>query len=283
MPSSALARCLVAAGGLLAALTLPACAFLGFRAPARPGGPAALPSAADLHEALEARRTAVTSLRALARVRISDPGGTVSSRDAIVVERPDRLRVDVLSALGPAALAFTVDGGRLQVYAAGEKTLYTGAASPANLSRYAGVGLAPEQIVDLLLGTPPAAGGTDPGEAVVAADPETGWTGLRQPMEGGARVVWFDWFNGARVPVAIEDRADDGTVLWRARFDGHVAAAGPPLPTRITLEAPALGRVVDIALRDLDVNAAVEDGVFALLVPPGARVISLDERDESGE
>jgi len=259
-------RRLTVAAAILCSLTLHACAP---RRPVAVGPEGPLPTAQDLQSLLASRREAVTTLRALARVRIKDADGTMASREAIVVERPARLRVEVLSAFG-ALLVFTVDDGQLRAYASSQDTVFTGAASPENLARYAGVGLAPDQLVDLLLGTPPTPAG---GRGDVAADPGTGWIALTEPMVGGTRVTWF---TAARVPVAVEDRDDGGDVLWRASFDAHEDHGGVPLPTRITLEAPPLGRAVDIALTDLDVNPRLDAGAFVVRVPPSARVVPLD-------
>lgn len=268
--SALLSQRLLLASAILGSVMLHACAP---RRPLVAAGGTPLPTPEELHAIVSSRRESVTALRALARVRVKDPDGTIASREAIIVERPARLRVEVLSAFG-AVLVFTVDDGQLRAYNSSEDALYAGAASPENLARYAGVGLAPTQLVDLLLGTPPDAPGVT-GE--VAVDPGSGWIALTQPMAGGSRITWF---TGARVPVAVEDRDDSGSVLWRASFDDHEARGGVSLPTRIILEAPPLGRAVDIALNDLDVNPQLAPGAFALKTPPGIRVVSIDPPGE---
>src|SRR5205823_5234338 len=98
--------------------------------------PAVLPSTTDLQATLAARRDAVRSLRALARLRYRDPAESNSSREAIVVARPDRLRVEVLSVFG-SVFVLTADDGALTAYARQEDTVYRGQASPENLWRYA--------------------------------------------------------------------------------------------------------------------------------------------------
>ncbi|MCK6554033.1 DUF4292 domain-containing protein [Candidatus Binatia bacterium] len=271
MPSSLRPLRLAVATAIVCGLSLGGC---GLRRQAEIPPSTTLPTPQELDSVVSSRRESVSTLRALARVRIKDPAGTVASREAIVVARPARLRVEVLSAFG-SLLVFTVDEGQLRAYASGEDTVYTGTASPENLSRYAGVGLAPDHLVDLLLGTPPSQPGAAGGE--VAVDSGTGWIALTQPMVGGSRITWF---TAAWLPVAVEDRNDAGEVLWRASFDGHETYAGASLPTRIILEAPPLGRAVDIALNDIDVNPRLDAAAFALRAPAGARVVSLDTAGE---
>src|SRR5262245_32752525 len=129
---------------------------IGCSARSRPlvAPPAVLPSAGDLESALTARRDAVRSLRALARLKYRDPTESNTSREAIVVARPDRLRIEVLSLFG-SVFVLTTDAGALTAYARQEDTLYRGQASPENLWRYARLWLPVADLVDLVLGTPP--------------------------------------------------------------------------------------------------------------------------------
>jgi len=112
--------------------------------------PAFLPSAAELEAALAARRAGVRSLRALAHLRYRGPEGADTSREAIVVARPDRLRVEVLSVFG-SLFVLTADDGALTAYARQEGTVYRGQASPENLWRYARLWLPVNDLVDIVL------------------------------------------------------------------------------------------------------------------------------------
>jgi hypothetical protein len=49
------------------------------------------------------------------------------------------------------------------------------------------------------------------------------------------------------------------------------------VPSRIRIELPASRRSVTIELRDLEVNPALVDTVFAIETPMGSREISLDQ------
>src|SRR5580765_4521443 len=105
---------------LLAAATLPACT----RGP-RPLPPAE--AASVLLQRLAARREAVTSLRARARLRSGLEG--LWTRQAVVVDRPDRIRVDVLTPMG-LALALGTEHARLWAYQPSERVRYEGGATP---------------------------------------------------------------------------------------------------------------------------------------------------------
>src|SRR5207249_2931123 len=154
-----------AAAVLVGLLSLAGC-LPGMRRP-RPLPPA---TAAGLLEELSARRTAVQSLRARARLRAGLKGMWV--REAFLVRRPTSVRIDVLSPFG-LALAVGTDGTLLWAYPAGEGTRYEGAATPANLARFLGAPASvpeaaePNAAVDAALFAPPPAGRVVPLEAAV--------------------------------------------------------------------------------------------------------------------
>ena len=255
------------AAALCAATMWSGCAAV--RRPVTPAPPATLPSAAELVAALAKRRDTVHSLRALARIRYHDPQGSNSSREGIIVARPDRLRVEVLSLFGSVFVLGT-DHGLLTAYARQEDTVYRGHASPENLWRYVRLDLPVSDLVDLLLGTPPP---RQTSEAEVSFDPRTGWIELAQQRAHGAQLVWF---SPAALPLRIEEQDADRRTLWRATFDNYESQNGVAVATRIALEVPAWHRSLDVALEDIDLNPSLDAAVFAVQAPPGSKVVDLD-------
>jgi hypothetical protein len=239
------------------------------RAPTPRLAPAVLPAALDLEAALRARRDALRSLRALARLRYQAPEDSGTSREAIVVARPDRLRVEVLSLFG-SVFVLTADNGEIRAYAREERTLYRGSASPQNLWRYARLGLPVSDLVALVLGTPPPRQGQRP---QVGFDADTGWVRLLQQLDEGVQIVWF---SDAALPVAAEQRGADDHAQWRATFSDYEVHDGVPVATHIGIEWPPEQRSMQIALEQVDVNPALDNSIFALQAPPGSKVVDLD-------
>jgi hypothetical protein len=231
--------------------------------------PARLPTADELTEALAHRRQAVQSVRGLARLKLRDGTRTNSSREAIVVARPDRLRVEVLSTLG-SVFVLTTGNGSLSAYARSEDTIYHGAASPENLARYAGLGLPVTALVDLVLGTPPP---SQSNGATVGFDPQSGWIGLSERVPDGLRVTWF---SPLQVPVLVEQRDGEDTILWRATFGSYEDHGGVLVATEIGFEVPSDARAFALTLESIDLNPSLDGGVFVLDPPPGSRVVSLE-------
>jgi outer membrane lipoprotein-sorting protein len=230
--------------------------------------PESLPAASELEAQLQARRQALHSMRALARLRYSDPHDSNTSREAIVVARPDRLRVEVLSFFG-AMFVLAATEGQMTAYSRRENTVYRGAASSENMWHYARIGMPVRDLVDIILGTPPA---SNAGSTTVSYDPARSAVRLTRDLEDGALAVWFD----GNVPIAAEHGDAWGEILWQARFSDYEDQEGIPVATRIRLEVPAWDRAVDIELTDIDVNPVLDETVFELPTPAGAKVVTLD-------
>jgi hypothetical protein len=241
-------------------------------AAARPGtvaAPSALPSAADLEAHLAARHAAVHSLRALAHLRYRDPEQSGTSREALIVARPDRLRVEVFSLLGSVFLV-TTNQGAITAYARQDNTVYRGAASPENLERYARVGLPVSDLIDIVLATPaPRPADHDR----VSFDPILGAVRLVRTLADRQQSVWF---SPASIPVALEERYADGQLAWHATFGGYEDHGGVPVATQLNIELPRWSRSLQLALRDVDVNPPLDNAVFAFHTPPGSKEVNLE-------
>ncbi|MFQ5667182.1 MAG: hypothetical protein ACE5I7_12215 [Candidatus Binatia bacterium] len=231
--------------------------------------PPVLPSAARLQAALLARRDALQSLRALARVRYRDPQESNTSREALVVARPDRIRVEVLSVFG-SVFVLTTGNGVMAAYARRANTVYRGRASPENLERYARLGLPVHSLVDIVLATPPV---HPDRPAEVSFDTAAGRIRLRQEFDEGVQLVWF---SDARLPVAAEERDPAGRAHWRATFGDYENHRDVLVATRVGFELPAWSQAVEMTLRDIDVNPSLDHSIFALQTPPDSKVVNLD-------
>lgn len=230
-------------------------------------GPSALPPLSDVMRAVEARRGTIQSMRAVARMRYTSPSESRRAKQIIIAERPDRLRLEVLSPFG-AVFVLAANGGMLAAYSSDDATVYRGEASAENLARYVGVDLPITIAVDLLLGTPPL----DTGEDGVVSLSEQGV----QLWQTGARGVQVTWFTALLEPIRYEQQDEDGYVRLRATFDGYATVDGTRLPTLLDLELPPSDERIEIMLRDPEVNPVLARSVFALETPSGSREVDLD-------
>jgi hypothetical protein len=232
---------------LVGALVLGGCAR---RAP-RPLRPA---SAEQLLDSVEARRAAITTLRARARLRTGL--SALWTREALLVRRPDQVRIDVLSPFG-LALAVGIRGGLLWAYPPSEATRYEGAATPESLARFLGAPVAVADVVDVLLGVPPA---RQPVAPVTLAATREGDYRLTLPLAGGTQTIWFA---GDTLAVRRAEEARDGSVVMQVGFDDY--RDGFPHLVEVGTAGGAGAR---LAYDAVEANAPVEPAVF---VPPAAR------------
>ena len=239
---------------LAVVVLLASCALRAPR-PVRPAG------AEELLGVLAARRSAVTSLRARARLRAGLRG--LWTREALVVRRPDGVRVDVLAPFG-LALALGTQGNLLWAYPPAEATRYEGPATPANLSRFLGAPVSLPDVVDVLLGVPPARAPVGPAEAGVN---RAGEHQLVLPLADGRQTIWFA--GDTLTVLRAEEVRADGAVL-RVLFDDY--RDGFPHSVAVTAEPGGVGAHLDY--ESVEPNIPVDGSVFA--PPPAARVLPLD-------
>jgi hypothetical protein len=220
---------------------------------------------AELLDTMAARRAAITSLRA--RVRLRSGLARVWTRQAVLVQRPSAIRVDVLSPFG-LALALGTEGQILWAYPPQQGVLYEGAASPENLARLVGAPLGVRDLVDVLLGVPPA--------RQPVADPmlarEGGEYVLTVPYRGGTQVVRFatDTLEVTRV----EDHRQGAAPLavQFADYEDGFARA-------LDLDASG-GMTARIAFDEVEPNAPIDAAVF--VPPPAPRVLPLERAGTPG-
>jgi len=249
------------------ALALAGCATAR---PARPTAPERLPTVTELSAVLEQRREDLHGLRTLARMRYRDGEESGSARQVIVLSRPDRLRIEVLSILG-TVFVMTTDPQSFRAYARDEDTVYRGQPSPVLMGRYMRVALAVNDVIDLLLASPPSLAMES---AEVSFDDEAGAIRLAEADGDGARRLWF---SAAYEPISAEQRDPDGNTEWRAEFGGYETRQGLRVATRVNLEIPPSQRHIELTLVDPEVNPALDDSVFSLQAPSSAKVVDLDQ------
>jgi len=90
------------------------------------------------------------------RLRVSLDGPELRARTGVLVafERPDALRVEVPGPAGARVVAVARGGSLTAVFPA-QRAFFEGQATPASLADLLGIALAPGEVMDLLVGSPP--------------------------------------------------------------------------------------------------------------------------------
>ncbi len=116
-----------------------------------------VPTAERLLQRLTETTGKVVSLDAAAKVGLTIKGKYRSTQQFLLLEKPDRLRADVLTGFGQLVLQLTSDGDELSVFlnTPAPGRFFRGAATDENLARFTRVPLSITNLVRLLLYDPP--------------------------------------------------------------------------------------------------------------------------------
>jgi len=220
------------------------------------------PTTADaLLDGLAARRAAVTSMRARVSVRAGLAG--MWTREALVVQRPAGVRIDVLSPFG-LAVAVGTDGSVLWAFPPAEGARYEGEATPENLARFLGVPVAVPDLVDILMGLPPRR--TTAGPASIESTREREYR-VTLPLADGTQTLWFA---GDTLVLVRAEESRGTTPTLRVMFGDWQAA----LPHTLEVTVPTTGAAIHLAYDAIEANTHVEPSLFA--PPPAGRVLPLE-------
>ena len=235
--------------------------------------PAAPLSAEELLSAVESRSTAIRSFRALAEMRYVGPRGQLGVREVVVVERPNHLRLEMMSAFG-VALQIATDGERLCAYHRGDQAYYRGRATTQNLARFIRVDLAVEDVVDLLIGIPPRRSRI--GQPTLAFEPPLAlWRVTTALAEHRSLTLWFD--PDSMLPTRALELDGRGGTRYGARYADYTTLSGIAMPTTVRFELPEQAAQVDLRYSDVSLNPDLAAGLFCFDPPPGAKVVDLDQ------
>jgi hypothetical protein len=242
-------------------------ALLGAGACATPA-PTLAPLAADdprpraLLDAWEQAARSRRALRGHARLAVDGGDGAVRlrGRQVLVLERPARLRVEILGFLDQTVAVLVTDGERFELFRAGDRSYETGEVHPGLLWEQAWLALTPQEAVDLLLGVPAPQPGLAPSRAL---GDERG--GVRFDLaDAQGRVRRRAEFDGEGRLRRLEVLDASGGLAWTARFDEYATVSGEAFAHAVSLDVTAGGTRAEIALRDVELNPELPPGVFQL-------------------
>jgi hypothetical protein len=233
--------------------------------PPEPQLPAPKWESTELIKSITQRREQFRSLRALAQVDYAGPDGKHGFQEAVVVQRPDRLRLETLSPLG-AILIVTANDKEIVGYHPREGVFVRGRRSKENLLRYTKIPLELDEITSLLVGLPPV-------------DPSAPWkqegnTLIFSPNGRKKDAVAFE--TQQPVPTKWERFNAGGAVELSARFSEYVSTPAGLFPLRISIEAPLQKKKLEIRYQEPELNGKISSGDFTQQKPPHAQEVPIE-------
>jgi len=232
-----------------------------------PAPPVEIPQrqSAELIEALRQRSEQFRSLRALARVSYAGPEGKHGFEEAVLVQRPDRLRLETLTMLG-AVLIVTANEREIIGYHPREGVMVRGPSSRANLLRYTKIPLELEEITALLTGLPPV-------------DASNSWRqeGHALLFASNGRLRDAVAFEAPQpVPTRWQRFNGNGAVELSALFSDYIQTAAGWFPSRINVEAPLQSKKLEIRFQEPELNATIAAESFSQQKPPHVQEIPIE-------
>jgi outer membrane lipoprotein-sorting protein len=207
------------------------------------------------------------SLRALASVSYRGPGGTQGFQEAVLVQRPDKVRLETLSLLG-AILIITVNGDEIVGFHPRERLYLRGKSTKENLYRYTGIPFELQEMTRLLAGLPPV---------MNSAKWQIGGNSLYRELDGGGKeIVVFDL--AREIPVRWYRLGPDGSAELSAAFENFSSTSAGLFPSNITLEAEtaAQKRSLEIVYQEPEVNVEIAPSLFDQEKPPNAKEVPIE-------
>jgi hypothetical protein len=201
------------------------------------------------------------ALRGVAQLAVDGEDLRVRTTQAVVLERPARLRVEVRGFLSQTAAVLATDGEAYQLFFPSERAYEEGPVPPGLLWQVTRIPLEPAEVVDLLLGAPLL----DPGLRVTGAV-QTG---------DHIRVVLSDGRGGLRQRVSFDREGRvrqvefhrGGELRWTASYDDYAEVDGVDFAHSVSADFPGLGTHAALSLRDVEINPELPADVFRLRVP----------------
>lgn len=233
-----------------------ALALVACRGP-EPAGP--VPGASDLFSSLVSTATATRSLRTEGRVTYWGDGERIRLKTIVLAQRPDRFRVETLTPFQEPIDVVASDGASL--WWLSREALKVGPATASRLGEVLPLRLAPNQVVDVLIGGVPTAGHWAP-RSVEAVDAEL--LRLRLVDPGGREASLWVERDAPRVrrielPARLQEPAIE---VELSDHDGLVAR-------RIDLRVPDRDLEVQIRLQSPEYGVPLADALFRVDPPPG--------------
>lgn len=205
------------------------------------------------------------SLRSLASVHYRGPEGNQGFQEAVLVQRPDKARLETLTLLG-AILIVTVNADQIAGLHPREGLYLRGKSSKENLFRYTRIPLELKEMTRLLIGLPPV---------MISADWQIGGNSLYRELDGqGKEIVVFDL--AREVPIRWYRLGSDGSPELSASFDDFSSTTAGLFPAKITLEAQPQKRSLDIVYQEPEVNVEIAPSLFVQEKPASAQELPIE-------
>ena len=249
------------------------CFFLSYGCAEIAGRHALLPvlnnPAGYLKEVLQ-KSQSINDVSGYAKLKISAPGHTSSSRNIFFVKRPDRIRIETLGFLSRPALFFTANGMTINLYAVENNALYTGETTAENFARIIGMRLELQEIVLSFLGQPPLAACVHQSLSCAQDNDQYLFT---IACEGRKQMIWID---PADMRICRYRLFEEGNPVYEYAFSQFQKSEGRLFPLKIEIYHYTYKTAITLDFESLSFDT-LSDEQFSIKLPQGSRSFGIEE------
>ena len=202
--------------------------------------------------------------------------GRIRGTVLMFLEQPSRVRFDVMTQLGPAAI-LTSDGEDFQLTDLREGAFLHGPTCPQNIARLLGISVEAENVIRLLTGDTPLIEATE--RSMECRDGF--YVVTLTAADGTVQEVVFSVEQADR-DKAPEDqqlslrrsteRAPDGAKRWEASYDDYIDVDGRAFPTDVRFIDEINGADTSVRVKSIVVDPDIPDDAFRQAPSPGMSI-----------
>ncbi len=203
-------------------------------------------------------------------------GERVRVRQLLLVEKPDRLRVQTRLPASEEILSLLVsDGDTFALHERDENKYYTGRPTRENINRLLPVDLSSRDVVSVMLGGAPWDRFDDTGD-----DPQMEWDSSEGKYryyvetDDGGELAMYIRHNDFAV-VDVEQTDADGQMEYSFSTENWQTLEGVNLPTYRRFQWPDRDLDFSLDVGDTELNIGFDETLFQFPPPPGSTVIEL--------
>jgi outer membrane lipoprotein-sorting protein len=231
--------------------------------------PPPLPSTKEVISSLQKDYSQVRTLQAWAKIKWKGEGQDQrgSAEHAVLLKRPNMLRVEGLSFLGTSMYTLIITHGELDLFIPSEKTMYRGAASPLNLERFLSLPFTAEEALSVLCGRVPICPDE---EADIYLEDNLFVLELICRASQWRQRIFLDPSQLYPVKFTLQDMA--GNEFLNVTWSDFQRVEGTRMPAQIQVEMPRRGNSLSLRLKEMKLNHPVPEERFNLDLPPNTAI-----------
>ena len=218
----------------------------------------------------------IQSARIRATLEYYGEGGRARVRQAVLVQAPNRVRIETISPLDTSLSVLLLSGDSLVYYDIAGELYLVGEPTAEHIGELIPIRLTPEDIVRVMVGGPPLAGlADDLSGSTVEWNAREGWYDLRVPLADGGTMLLGIMHDGRGV-AWVQEQDARGREEWTLRGGDRRPADGADgvveVPYRLRFRMRAEQVDISLEVERYTVNPELSDELFSLDPPRGIEV-----------